>query len=94
MVEQAPQKYEMYCHDLEVMSSNPGQVGFGMCSNSVQVVFELKRTGIQTLHPLNHLRRGVSFQVHLYIKCIIHGLGVEQLGMFYMRRACYAKNMR
>ena len=25
-LEQASQRHEMYCHDLEVMSSNPGQV--------------------------------------------------------------------
>ena len=34
-LEQASQRHEMYCHDLEVMSSNPGQVELGMHSTFV-----------------------------------------------------------
>ena len=34
-LEQASQWHEMYCHDLEVMSSNPGQVKLGVRSTSV-----------------------------------------------------------
>ena len=33
-LEQASQWHEMYCHDLEVMSSNPGQVELGVRSTS------------------------------------------------------------
>ena len=33
---QASQQHEMYCHDLEVMSSNPGRVELGVHSASVQ----------------------------------------------------------
>ena len=29
------QRHEMYCHDLEVMSSNPSQVELGVCRTSV-----------------------------------------------------------
>ena len=32
---QASQRHEMYCHDLEVMSSNPGLVELGVCGTSV-----------------------------------------------------------
>ena len=31
---QASQWHEMYCHDLEVMSLNPGQVELGVCGTS------------------------------------------------------------
>ena len=31
---------EMYCHDLEVMSSNPSRVELGVHSTSVQVVLD------------------------------------------------------
>ena len=34
-LEQASQWHEMYCNDLEVMSSNPSQVKLGVCSVSV-----------------------------------------------------------
>ena len=34
-LEQASQEHEMCCHDLEVMSSNPGQVELGVRSTSV-----------------------------------------------------------
>ena len=34
-LEQASQWHEMYCHDLEVISSNPGQVELGVRSVSV-----------------------------------------------------------
>ena len=34
-LEQASQWYEVCCHDLEVMSSNPGWVELGMYSTSV-----------------------------------------------------------
>ena len=34
-LEQASQWHEMYCRDLEVMSSNPSWVEFGVCSTSV-----------------------------------------------------------
>ena len=34
-LEQAPQWYKMYCHDLEVTSSNPGRVELGVRSTSV-----------------------------------------------------------
>ena len=33
-LEQASQWHEMYCHGLEVMSSNPGQVELGLRSTS------------------------------------------------------------
>ena len=33
-LEQASLWYEMYCHDLEVMSSNPSRVEFGVRSTS------------------------------------------------------------
>ena len=33
--EQASQRHEMYCHDLEVMSLNPGRVELGVRSTSV-----------------------------------------------------------
>ena len=32
-LEQASQRHEMYCHDLEVMSSNPGRVELGVCDS-------------------------------------------------------------
>ena len=35
-LEQATQWHEMYCNDLEVMSSNLGQVKLGVRSTSVQ----------------------------------------------------------
>ena len=35
-LEQASQRHEIYCHDLEIMSSSPGQVDFGVHSTSVQ----------------------------------------------------------
>ena len=34
-LEQASQWHEMYCHDLEVMSSNPSQVELGVRITSV-----------------------------------------------------------
>ena len=34
-LEQAFQWHEMYCHDLEVMSSNPGQVELGVLGTPV-----------------------------------------------------------
>ena len=34
-LKQASQLHEMYCHDLEVMSSKPGQVELGVHSTSV-----------------------------------------------------------
>ena len=34
-LEQVSQWHEMYCHDLKVMSSNPGQVELGVHSMSV-----------------------------------------------------------
>ena len=36
--EQVSQWYEMYCHDLEVMSSNPSRVELGVHSTSAQVM--------------------------------------------------------
>ena len=41
-LEQASQWQEMYCHDLEIMSSNPSQVELGVHSTSVQVLFDPK----------------------------------------------------
>ena len=34
-LEQVPQRYVIHCHDLEVVSSNPGQVELGVRSTSV-----------------------------------------------------------
>ena len=34
-LEQVSQWHEMYCHNLEVMSSNPCRVKLGVCSTSV-----------------------------------------------------------
>ena len=34
-LEQVSQRHEMYCHDLEVISSNPGRVELGVRSTSV-----------------------------------------------------------
>ena len=34
-LEQASQRHEMYCHDLEVMSSSPDRVELGVCGTSV-----------------------------------------------------------
>ena len=34
-LEQASQRHEMYCHDLKVMSSNPGRVELWLHSTSV-----------------------------------------------------------
>ena len=34
-LEQASQWHEVYCHDVQVMSSNPGRVEFGVHSTSV-----------------------------------------------------------
>ena len=34
-LDQVFKRHEMYCHDLEVMSSNPGQVQLGVHSTSV-----------------------------------------------------------
>ena len=33
----------MYCHDLDVMSSNPGEVKLGLCSTSIleQIFFHI-----------------------------------------------------
>ena len=39
-LEQAFQWHEMYWHDLEVMSLNPSRIELGVCSTSVQVIFE------------------------------------------------------
>ena len=33
-LEQASQSHEMYCHDLEVMSSNPGRAELGVLGTS------------------------------------------------------------
>ena len=41
-LEQASQRHETYCHDLEVMSSNSSRVELGVRSTSVQVVLEPK----------------------------------------------------
>ena len=35
-------RHEMYCHDLEIINSNPSQVEFGVRSTSVQVVLKPK----------------------------------------------------
>ena len=37
-LEQASQWHEMYCHDLEVMSSNPGRVELGVRIRSTSVI--------------------------------------------------------
>ena len=34
-LEQASQWHEMYCHDIEVMSSNSSRVELGVCGTSV-----------------------------------------------------------
>ena len=34
-LEQVSQRHEMYCHDLKVMSLNPGRIKLGVCSTSV-----------------------------------------------------------
>ena len=34
-LEQASEWHEMYCHDLEIMSSNPGGVELGVLGTSV-----------------------------------------------------------
>ena len=34
-LQQVSQGHEMYCYELEVMSSNPGWVKFGVCITSV-----------------------------------------------------------
>ena len=34
-LEQASQWHEMYCHDVDVMSLNPGRVGLGVRRTSV-----------------------------------------------------------
>ena len=34
-LEQASQRHEMYCHDLEIISSNPGRVKLGVLGTSV-----------------------------------------------------------
>ena len=39
-VELVPQGHEMYFHDLEVMSLNPGRVELGVHSTSIQVILE------------------------------------------------------
>ena len=44
-LEQASQWHEMYCHDLEVMSLNPGQVELGVLGTSV-----LSRTWIKIVY--------------------------------------------
>ena len=36
-LEQASHWHELYCHDLEVMSSNPGRVEHGVHSTSVLI---------------------------------------------------------
>ena len=53
-LEQASQWHEMYCHDLEVMSSNPGLVELGVHSTSVlsrtltkYIIFVILYTRIQ-----------------------------------------------
>ena len=38
-LEQASQWHEMYCHDLEVMNSNPAWVELGGQHNSVKVLY-------------------------------------------------------
>ena len=37
-LEQAPQWHEVYCHDLEVMNSNPGRVELGVRSRPTSVL--------------------------------------------------------
>ena len=37
-LEQTSQWHEMYCHDLEVMSLNPGRVELGMHASSTSVL--------------------------------------------------------
>ena len=45
-LEQASQWHEMCCHDLEVMSSNPGQGELGVRSTSA-----LSRTWTKIIYP-------------------------------------------
>ena len=36
----ASQEHENYCHDLEVMDLNPGQVELRVCSTSIECVLD------------------------------------------------------
>ena len=49
-LEQASQFHEVYCHDLEVMSLNPGQVEVGVRSTSVS-----SRTWIKNIKEIQKL---------------------------------------
>ena len=42
LYEQASQRHEIYCRDLEVMSSKPSWVELGIPSTSVQVILDPK----------------------------------------------------
>ena len=43
----------MYCHDLEVMGSNPGRAELMVHSTSVKIILELKKKTQLTLKVLN-----------------------------------------
>ena len=56
-LEQMPQWYEMYFHDLVVMSSNPGRVELGMHSTSESV---LSCTWTKNIEPQSNIQEEIS----------------------------------
>ena len=66
-LEQVSQWHEMYCHDLEVMSSNPGRVECGVHSTSVLVVFEQKYL-CNTRWLLQHILYFLEYSLGLKLK--------------------------
>ena len=57
--QQASQSHEMYCHDLEVMSSNPSQVELGVRSTSVKSYLIQKcyrKANCMAVLPVSHLQ--------------------------------------
>ena len=63
-LEQASQQHEMCCHDLEVMSSNPGRVELGVISTSVLSRTRTKNiiSGILDFRHFNSVQTRFNFQ--------------------------------
>ena len=65
-LEQASQWHEMYCHDLEVMSSNPGRVELGVLGISV-----LSRTWTKHIIKAPASKPGYHQDTCIHVKLII-----------------------
>ena len=77
-LEQGSQWHEMYCHDLEVMSSNPSRVELGVRSSSTSVlgrkkiIFPGDKTGMDLLKfdiPLPQIKVPLHLYVYMVQSC-------------------------